>query len=159
MYNESMKNEFYQFPESLGYLTIVTGRLFSAFTNRELASMRLDLTAEQWALLRLLLNEDGKSQDELLHRTRCEKSSLSRLLEGMENKGLVRRERDARDGRRKRVFLTEKGGAQGVQGTGHALETLHELYAGIDPDDLDTCRRVLLYVQTELLRKLGWEEA
>lgn len=79
-----MKSEWYNFSESLGYLTIVASRLFMSYTNRQITKLGLDLTAEQWGILRMLLNEDGLTQETLLRMSRYEKSTLSRLLDGME---------------------------------------------------------------------------
>ena len=148
----------YDFSYSLGYLTIVSSRLFAALTNRDLARLGLDLTAEQWALLRLLLNEDGMTQDAILGITRYEKSSLSRLLDGMEKRELVRRERGKQDARRKYVFITPKGMERGETGTKLALDTLEKLYDGIPENDLATCREVLCEIQSRLLQLLRGEE-
>ena len=148
----------YNFQYSLGYLAVVSARLFAANTNRQLAAAGLELTAEQWAMLQILLNEDGRSQEELLGFTRYEKSSLSRLLDGLEKKELIRREKSPTDGRRKNVFITEKGAEQGRTGTRLALEMLQSLYKDIDAKDLDTCRSVLARIQGGLLRVLRAEE-
>ncbi|MDR3073521.1 MAG: MarR family transcriptional regulator [Deltaproteobacteria bacterium] len=154
-----MREPSFDFSYSLGYLTTVSARLFSATLNRRLADAGLDLTSEQWAMLRVLLNEDGRNQEALLKITRHEKSSLSRILGGMEKRGLVRREKSRSDGRRKHVFITEKGAAQGAAGTRMALDVLAAIYRGIEEKDLDICRSVLARLQEGLLRIQREEEA
>lgn len=152
-----MNTQWYNFPNSLGYLTIVTGRLFMSTLSRQLTRRGLDLTAEQWGVLRLLLNEDGQTQEALLRATRYEKSTLSRLLDGMEKKGLVERRRGVKDARRKTVFLKPLGAEQGEAVTAIALRSLEFLYADIPPQDLDTCRDIIQLMQERLLR-IGREE-
>lgn len=136
---------------SLGYLTVVTGRLFVNTFGRKIAAAGLEVTMEQWGILRMLLNEDGRTQESLLPVTRYEKSTLSRVLEGMEKKGLIERRRGGTDARRKEVFLTPKGSRIGAGGTDIVLAALAELYEGIDQTELDQCRAMLSLMQTRLL--------
>ena len=154
-----MNTTWYNYSDSLGYLTVVTSRLFTALLTRQLVKAGCEVTPEQWALLRALLNKDGQSQDEMIHLTRYEKSSLSRLLDGLERKGLVRRERGAADRRSKIVFITGKGADVGKVGTILALDSLRALYGDIDPGELNICRNVLERIQTELLRMLREEKS
>ena len=149
-----MKNEWYDLSESLGYLTIVTGRLFISAMGRGFAEAGLDCSPEQWSVLRMLLNEDGLSQEALLGLTRYEKSTLSRVLDGMEKKGLVTRRRSNGDARRKKVYLTAKGVAGGEAGTEIASRNLALLYAGIPKKDFDVCRELIEEMQVRLLRLL-----
>ena len=146
-----MKTQKLDFTYSLGYLTVVTGRIFSGTFGRRIADAGLDATMEQWSILRVLLNEDGCTQDVILGISRYEKSTLSRILEGLEKKGLVERKRGATDARRKEVFLTQKGYDIGVAGTEIVLDSLAKLYEGIDPAQLDQCRNMLALMQTRLL--------
>jgi DNA-binding MarR family transcriptional regulator len=62
-------------------------------------------------VLVFLWSEDGLSQAELSRRVAIEEATMVRTLDRMERDGLVRRERDARDRRRMRIRLTERGGA------------------------------------------------
>ena len=152
-----MENEWYEFSDSLGYLTIATGRLFISAIGRKFAEAGLDVGPEQWSILRMLLNEDGLSQEELLRLTRYEKSTLSRVLEGMERKNLVVRRRSERDARCKEVFLTPKGMADGMAGTEIAARNLALLYEGIAQEDFAVCRKLIEETQLRLLRILRGE--
>jgi len=146
-----MNTQDRQLSYSLGYLTVVTGRLFANTFGRRIAAAGLEVTMEQWGILRMLLNEDGRTQDSLLPLTRYEKSTLSRVLEGLEKKGLIERRRGGVDARRKEVFLTPKGSRIGMDGTDIVRATLAELYEGIDQAELDQCRAMLALMQTRLL--------
>src|SRR5260221_13460522 len=67
----------------------------------------LALTRSQWWVLNHLLRNDGVTQSELADILAVKKATLGRLLDRMEQKGWVRRERHARARRRHRVILTE----------------------------------------------------
>ena len=64
--------------------------------------------SEAHALLELA-RRDPPTQSELAARLRLEKSTVSRLVGQLAERGWVERERDASDGRALRVRLTERG--------------------------------------------------
>lgn len=69
----------------------------------------LGLTLGTWYFLRALWEEDGLSQRELSQRIGTMEPTTVSALNAMERLGLVRRERDPHDKRRRRVFLTDHG--------------------------------------------------
>lgn len=69
----------------------------------------LGLTLGTWYFLRALWEEDGLSQRELSQRIGTMEPTTVSALNAMERLGLVRRERDPHDRRRRRVFLTDYG--------------------------------------------------
>ena len=75
--------------------------------NAELA--RFGLTADQFVLLTALAEAGGVTQKELARRTDSDANTMSEMLGRLEKRGLVTRERDAADGRARRVSLTEGG--------------------------------------------------
>lgn len=81
----------------------------------------LGLTLGTWYFLRALWEEDGLSQRELSQRIGTMEPTTVSALNAMERLGLVRRERDPHDKRRRRVYLTDhgrslKGEALGILG-------------------------------------------
>lgn len=67
-----------------------------------------DLTRLKWLALAILDREDGVSQATLASHLDIEPSSVGRLVERMEKRGLVRRERDQRDRRIVRVYINDQ---------------------------------------------------
>lgn len=69
----------------------------------------LDLSKEQWSVLKRLNVEDGQSQNDLAFITHRDKTSMTRLVNTMEGKDLVIRKSDQDDKRINRIFLTTHG--------------------------------------------------
>jgi DNA-binding MarR family transcriptional regulator len=87
--------------------------------------------------LRELIEHPGIAQNELAERLGLEKSTVSRLVAGMEQRGWVSRNRDPANRRYLRLTLTARGDE-----TAHRIgRRLHEhhriLLAGLTPSELD----------------------
>jgi len=94
-------------PYSLGYriklLSQVMGRKFQE---------RLEpfgLTTFHWVVLCCLWEDDGLATSSIGERLQQVGGTLTGVLDRMEERGLVRRERDTRDRRIWRIWLTEAG--------------------------------------------------
>ena len=69
----------------------------------------LELTKEQFLVLKFLHDKDGRIQNDLAFITNRSKTSLTRLIHTLEKKGLVIRIISKNDKRANNVFLTEQG--------------------------------------------------
>ncbi|MFD2563002.1 MarR family winged helix-turn-helix transcriptional regulator [Aquimarina rubra] len=69
----------------------------------------LDLSKEQWSVLKRLKVNDGQPQNDLAFITHRDKTSMTRLVNTMESKNLVVRKSDENDRRVNRIFLTDYG--------------------------------------------------
>jgi DNA-binding MarR family transcriptional regulator len=70
---------------------------------------RRGVTANQFVLLALLMEEDGITQQELVLRASSDPSTIRAMLVLLEKKGLIVRNQHTRDGRALCVTLTAKG--------------------------------------------------
>jgi DNA-binding MarR family transcriptional regulator len=102
-----------------------------------------DLTPEQFGLLGQLWEQEGLSQRELADRLFKDKPTVTRMLEKLDQRGLVHRCPDHQDRRVFRVFLTATGRA--LEGPIlHALKDFRaQVYAGIDPDQQERIKSAL----------------
>ena len=69
------------------------------------------LRVPEWRVLACLFDRDGAMITHLARIALVEQSRLTRIIAQMEERGLVRRQSDPKDGRRVRVFLTPSGRA------------------------------------------------
>ena len=68
-----------------------------------------DLTKPQYAVMRAIADKPGIEQVALIEAAVSTKATLAEMLARMENRGLVRREHDPADKRRRFVWLTAEG--------------------------------------------------
>jgi DNA-binding MarR family transcriptional regulator len=73
------------------------------------SSRGLGITPEEFAILALLWRNDGMRQGELAAITLRDRTTLTRMIDGMVHKGLVRRRHDVTDRRVIRTWLTSRG--------------------------------------------------
>jgi DNA-binding MarR family transcriptional regulator len=72
------------------------------------AFKELGLSPAHAYLLRLVLAEPGMSQKGLAEELRLEKSTVTRFVDSLQEKGLLKRSRTGADTREQRVFPTKK---------------------------------------------------
>lgn len=70
-----------------------------------------DLTKPQYAVMRAIAERPGIEQVNLMEAAVSTKATLAEMLSRMETRGLVRRENDPLDKRRRFVYLTSDGEA------------------------------------------------
>ena len=99
----------FKLDNSFGYLINLAAQRLKYELHKTFQVKGLDITPEQWAVLNRLWEQDGLSQVELAERTFKDKPGTTRILNLLEQKGVVTRRRDAEDGRVLHVFLTKAG--------------------------------------------------
>ncbi|MBM9593170.1 MarR family winged helix-turn-helix transcriptional regulator [Roseitranquillus sediminis] len=102
---ESVERE----PGRIG-LGLLLRRAHKSFSGALAARLeRVGITHAQFHHLRRLNEQDGVSSSELSALVEVKKATSTSILDALETKGLIRRDRDATDRRRVNVFLTAKG--------------------------------------------------
>ncbi len=117
----------------------LTYRLFG----RRLAA-GMGVSTAQFELLRELALADGRSTASgLAGRLGVDKAAVTRLIADLETGGLVGREQDAADGRRRPVVLTPAGRRLMVDFHTRMHERESALLGVLEPSDIETAMRVL----------------
>lgn len=103
----------------------------------------LGVTRAQWRVLSRLSRYPGLRQVELADHLDVEPITLCRIVDRLEEAGLVERQRDPLDRRAWRVLLTGK--AQPIVGKLRQLaaELADQVFAGISPTEIEAMRSVL----------------
>ena len=113
----------------------------------------IDLSKEQFLLLKYLYDQDGRIQNELAFITDRSKTSLTRLIQNMEKKGLVYRLVCKDDMRIRYVHLTETGKEVWVRAQPVVHAIIEELQVGIAEEDLLHTIRVMEKIQQNIHKK------
>ncbi len=135
---------------ALGYLVYRASRALVNGLAKSFAAAGHDVTVAQWRVMVNLWLKDGQSQQELGQATGKEKTSITRLIHGMEKRSLVVRVPDQQDRRQNLIYLTHKGRELQSDLMSLALQNLASAQSGIAPQDLETCKEVLRQVIANL---------
>lgn len=95
--------------KKIGYYLERTSRLVKLRYLQAFAQLGIDITPEQWVMLDSLYQRNGQSQTELAGDSYKNAPTVSRIIDLLEKKGFVERQRFENDRRRYKIFLTDAG--------------------------------------------------
>src|SRR5262245_58527440 len=113
-----------------------------------------DLTPEQWFVLNKLAWDDGLSQVELGDAIFADRPNMTRIVQSLENKSLVRREGDPEDQRRQRVYLTTRGRKEHDRFAANVPATRELVFRGLNEDEIRTVERALALIEQNLTESM-----
>lgn len=120
-------------------------QLFQQHTSRWQHALA-DLTKPQYAVMCAIAERPGIEQVNLMEAAVSTKATLAEMLSRMEKRGLVRRENDPLDKRRRFVYLTTEGEA--------LLASAMPLGNGVDEEFLGRLNPQERALFTQLVRKM-----
>ena len=122
-------------------LTVYKGK---AKVTAYIKSLKMDVTIDQLGILKLISLRPNISQQELASSIFKDKSNLSRIIETLEKKGLVKRHLDIKSNRAvKKITLTPKGKEYANKFSEIAGTIQEKLIAGISEKDLEIMKSAL----------------
>ncbi|AIF50767.1 MarR family winged helix-turn-helix transcriptional regulator [Pelosinus sp. UFO1] len=131
----------FKLDDSLGFwINVVAGKMKNEL-NRSIS--KYDITAEQWAVLSRLWEEQGITQKDLAERTGKDQPNTGRILDKLEKKGLVNRIPDTQDRRIVLVYLTDTGCELKEKLIPIATDVLIRAQRGIDDKDITYLKQIL----------------
>lgn len=117
---------------NLRMVYITVSRHFSA------AMSRFDLTQKQTGVLWLIGSNGGISQIALARELRMDRASMMAIVDRLEARQLITRQRSKRDGRRQELHLTTKGERLLAQAKAAIAEHESWMTERFTPDELET---------------------
>ena len=123
--------------------------LRKAFDRR---AVGLGVTRAQWKVLFKLTRYPGMRQIDLADMLDIEPITLSRIIDRLEQSGLVERVADPTDRRAWRLHVTVKAQPLVEKLRALAAEMTANAFAGIDPKDIEITRQVLARVRENASR-------
>ncbi len=125
----------------------LSGRIFS----RRLRELQVEISPGQGRILFSLWQEDGISINRLGKRTQLGKSTLTEMLDRLEESGHVRRVPSDRDGRKTLIEMTDKT-KRSYKKYEHVSQEMTELfYRGLSEDEIDEFEAFLRRVLSNLV--------
>ena len=127
-----------------------THRMMRRFYDR--GASALGVTSAQWRMLLRLAREPGLKQVELAERLDVEPITACRIVDRLEDAGLVERHRDPDDRRAWRLMLTKKATQILEKLRILAEEMSAEAFSGLSPDEIENMRTALGKVRENVSR-------
>ncbi|MEL6529208.1 MAG: MarR family winged helix-turn-helix transcriptional regulator [Pseudomonadota bacterium] len=104
---------------------------------------RFALKIPEWRVMAVLGDTGPATQRDLTAATLMDKVAVNRACKVLEERGLVARAPNARDGRSHLLELTPEGGAIHQEVMPLAIRTESDLFEGFDPEERAQFRRLL----------------
>ena len=102
-----------------------------------------DITVEQWSVLCRLREQDGITQKELAARAVKDQPTITRILDCLDRKEMVRREANAEDRRSFLIRITPKGAAMADKLIPIEMQTMQDLMDGVPGERIEAFRETL----------------
>ena len=128
-----------------------TGKMIYVFMTDKFREHDIELTLEQFIVLRVLHQEDGQPQHNLALITKRHKASLTRLIGTLERKNLVARIPDSSDKRVNRIFLTKHGRRLFTQTLPVIEEAIAQVQSTLSQTEIDSLITIIQKVQKNLI--------
>jgi MarR family transcriptional regulator, organic hydroperoxide resistance regulator len=149
---DSMKPKVSVFPrsESPGFMVLRASSLMNARLSWVFQVKGFNVTPEQWSVLASLLEIEGIHQSLLAKKTAKDRHNIARMVDLLEKRGLIRRERHRTDKRRLLVYLTAEGRELTTKLVPVVTEFLQQALSGLTQRDLGQMKRTLAQIATNL---------
>ena len=131
----------YRFGESVGYLIKRVRGAMSTAVDRELVDF--DISHDQLTSLMLIAKMSGATAAELSREISCDTSSMTRMIDRLEAKGMVKRSRSEDDRRIIWIAITESGRELADRLPELLVRVTNRHLAGFSADEVDTLKSLL----------------
>ena len=127
----------------VGAMLVATGVLSRGLTLQTFAENGFDITPEQYLILSLLYEHGELYQRQISELTYKDRPNVSRIINILENKGLVRRVNDSNGRQINKIIMTEKGKELREKIHPVSVEIRKIVTKDIAIEDLEKCLAIL----------------
>lgn len=131
------------------YVNILNSRIKKCFFDK-LQENGINITPEQYLVLDILWEKESLSQQNIADIIQKDKNSVTKIIDSLEKKQLVRRVMDQKDRRINKIELTDEAIALEKITTDVAINFMNDTIKGIDNKDLDSFVNVMRQIKDNL---------
>lgn len=131
------------------YVNILNSRIKKCFFDR-LQENGINITPEQYLVLDILWEKQSLSQQNIADIIEKDKNSVTKIIDSLEKKSLVKRVVDKNDRRINKIELTEEAFALEKITTDVAINFMNDTVKGVDSQDLDNFVKVMHQIKNNL---------
>jgi DNA-binding MarR family transcriptional regulator len=127
-----------------------TSKISKIYSQREFDRLKMDITVEQWILLKIIHENDGISQKEIAEKSLRDPAAITRTLDILQKKSLITRNPIPNNRRQYSISLT----AIGLLFIKENLKTIEthrrKSLEGFSKDEIQILSKLLLKMQENL---------
>ena len=131
------------------YVNILNSRIKKYFIDKLQENM-INITPEQFLVLDILWEKQSLSQQNIADIIQKDKNSVTKIIDSLEKKQLVRRVVDTKDRRINKIELTDEALSLEKVTTEVAINFMNDTIKGIDNKDLDSFVNVMRQIKNNL---------
>ncbi|XOV65897.1 MAG: MarR family winged helix-turn-helix transcriptional regulator [Fluviicola sp.] len=128
----------------------LTSKLSKQWAQADFDRLGLGITVEQWVVLKIISEHSGISQKELADKSFRDPASITRTLDLLEKKQLLRREPIEGNRRKYKLLLTETGIGFIRKHTPFVQSQRNQSTAGISTKELEQLSATLLKIRQNM---------
>lgn len=130
------------------------GAMVRAIANQKFAKANYPITPEQFTVLTAILDHDGLYQRQIGELTLKDRPNITRIINILEEKGLVTRTPDINKRKVIKINITENGKNAYNMVLPTVVEHWQNIIEGISDEELQNCLNILNKVKSNLEDKL-----
>jgi DNA-binding MarR family transcriptional regulator len=131
------------------YVNILNSRIKKCFIDR-LQENGINITPEQYLVLDILWEKQSLSQQNIADIIQKDKNSVTKIIDSLEKKHLVKRVMDQKDRRINKIELTDDAMAMEKVATEVAINFMNDAIKGIGNQELDDFVNVMRQIKNNL---------
>ena len=141
----------------IGMKLVRVGKMVRAIANRKFVEADYPITPEQFTVLTAILDHDGLYQRQIGALTLKDRPNITRIINILENKGLVTRTADTNKRKIFKINITEKGKEAYEEVLPTVIEHWQQTVEGVTDEELESCLKVLNKIKINLEEKLNMQ--
>ncbi len=135
---------------TLLYVIDQTNKIARQHSQKEFDLLGIDITVEQWVLLKVLENNGLLSQTELAKKTHRDPASITRTLDLLQKKGFIKREQMVDNRRQYNIQMTKEGNNFVTQHMPLITKMRNVSVKGFSKSEIENLIAMLLKVQKNM---------
>ena len=132
----------FRIEDSFGYALHHASYVFKAAMKDRFKDAKINVTPEEFVFL-FLIPDDGVSQSLLTKKSLKDKTTITRLVDRMVDKGWIRRVENDKNRREQLVFTTTEGKKNKLQLMQIAQDLVSAVTKGLDTGEIEQSRKIL----------------
>jgi len=134
----------------VNFLLEQTVRRMRGYAQRQLDSLQVGITVDQWVLLKILDERGQISQVELAQTGHKDAASVTRILDILQKKRLIQRVDDEYDRRKYMISLTPEGRKFVADHLPFINQIRAQIVQGLTDEEIQTLKRILEKIRQNL---------